>query len=145
MKPTFNQHVWDLIEKERNSTVVVDNLHAYAIIKDRLDVFWQIARQLDDEDDQMAVLGALIGIGSGAQLAAEGLGLVPEQLQGEVRETDAERRVDAAHKVFSQIIEIINTEKKQIRSLQKGQPRFAFEFDLDTLRNWQELAEGLAE
>jgi hypothetical protein len=145
MKPTFNQHVWDLIEKERNSTVVVDNLHAYAIIKDRLDVFWQIARQLDDEDDQMAVLGALIGIGSGAQLAAEGLGLVPEQLRGEVRETDAERRVDAAHQIFSRIVATIDQEKKQVRSLQRDTPRFAFEFDLDTLRDWQAQAEGLAE
>ena len=145
MKPTFEQLVWDLKEQEQNSTIVVDNLHAYAIIKDRLDVFWKIARELGEEDDQGLVLGALIGIGSAAQLAAEGLTLVPEQLSPEKQQEDTENRLGAAYTVFSTVVNTIERDKEQVRSTQRGTPRFSFSFDINTLVDWKRQAEGLAE
>ena len=108
-------------------------------------MFWKIARELGEEDDQGLVLGALIGIGSAAQLAAEGLTLVPEQLSPEKQQEDTENRLGAAYTVFSTVVNTIERDKEQVRSTQRGTPRFSFSFDINTLVDWKRQAEGLAE
>jgi hypothetical protein len=80
-QPTFDRLLWDAVKDYRNSTMVVDNHHAFAIIKDRLDSFWEQVRLAQPDEDQQMVLGGLLGIAMAAQLAAENLTLVPEQLE----------------------------------------------------------------
>ncbi len=140
MKETFEQLVWGVVDDERDSTLVVDNFHAYAIIKNRLDSFWEHVRQLEPDGDTLPLLGGLVATSAYAQLAAEALGLVRPQLTADDRHQAAEDAADKARNAFRSLVHTIIRDKKAVRPIQRGTPRFAFEFDEDVLLALQRQA-----
>jgi len=144
-RDTFEKLVWDVVKDQRNQTMVVDNFHAYGIIKNRVDSFWEQVRLLQPDDDQLMILGGLVAIAAYAQLAAENLALAPEQLGYDDRHEAAEQDAIEAGGVFHRLISTINQSKQPVRSLQKGTPRFAFEFNADQLYAWIAQAHDISQ
>jgi hypothetical protein len=144
MKETFEQLVWSLVEEKRDETLVVDNHHAYGIIRDRVDSLWEQIRLLQPDDDQLMVLGGFVALAAYTQLAAEKLMLVPEQLRSDDRHKVAEKNAEDARKQLRELLIRIDREKRPIQALQKGVKRYALEFNEDTLESWRRLIEDLA-
>jgi len=143
MKPTFDKYVWELVNDRRLETLVVDNYHAYGIIKDRLDSLWEQIRLLNPDDDQSPIFGGLIALAAYSQLVAEGLDFVPEQVTADERHVAAEKDAQEAQTAFRNLVATIDRHKKSTRSLQRGTPRFAYEFDEDFMIALRQQAEDL--
>jgi hypothetical protein len=135
-RETFDRLVWSVVQSEREKTMVVDNFHAYAIIKDRVDSFWEQVRLMQPDDEQIMVLGGLVAIAAYAQLAAENLAFTPEQKGVDTSADDAERAAHDAKTMLHSFINTIAAHKKRISPLQKGVDRYVFEFDDVTLDAW---------
>ena len=121
--------------------MVVDNHHAYGIIKDRVDSFWEQVRLIQPDDDQLMVLGGLIAIAAYAQLAAENLSLVPEQHGRDESIDEANQIIANKTNLLQELVGRIDAEKQTLPSLQKGVPRYSFEFDKEFLESWQGIAQ----
>jgi len=128
-KKTFDELVWKLVKQEKLTTMVVDNFQAYAIIKDRLDTFWEQVRLMEPDDDHIMLVGALVNLAATAQLMAEGLYLLPEQQRADERYAEAEAETDNTKAAMRSLVHRIDTEKKKVKSLQLGTDRFAYEFN----------------
>jgi len=139
-RKTFEKLVWALVQEDREKVLVVDNHHAYGIIKDRVDSFWEQVRLLQPDEDQLMVLGGLVALSAYAQLAAENLSLVPEQQCRDESADAAEDAADLARRRFCELIMRLDSSKKPIPELQRGTARFAFEFDEHTLEAWRTQA-----
>ncbi len=142
MTQTFEKLVWEIVKDCREKIMVVDNHHAYGIIKDRLDSFWEQVRLLQEDDDHhLMILGGLISLSAYTQLAAENLSLVPEQLSRDESADAAEQKAEEAKETLRNFIHMIDQRKQSIKPLQKGMKRFSLEFDDDTLLAWKSQVE----
>jgi len=139
-KETFDKLVWEVVQELREKTTTLDNHHAYAIIKDRLDSLWEQARLLQPTDDQRTILGGLVAIAATSQLAAENLSLAPEQLGRDETADKAEDRVTEIQESVRQMMFELTQSSKRIPSLQRDIPRYAFEFGDDFIDKWRGLA-----
>lgn len=143
MKQTFDKLLWEAVQEYRDKTMVVDNHHAYGIIKDRVDSFWEQVRLLQADDDQMMILGGLLGIAMSCQLCAENLSLTHEQMGVNDSADLAEQEADAAKALYRDLMQHIETNKHRIESLQKGTTRYAVEFDEHELAELRQTLEEL--
>jgi hypothetical protein len=140
---TFDRLVWSLVQAEREKTMVVDNLHAYAIIKDRVDSFWEQVRLMQPDDEQIMVLGGLVAIAAYAQLAAENLAFTPEQKGVDESADDAQQAAHDAKTMLHRFVNALDFNKRRISPLQKGVERYVFEFDESLLNTLVSQIESL--
>jgi hypothetical protein len=133
---TFDRLVWSLVQSEREKTMMVDNFHAYAIIKDKVDSFWEQVRLMQPDDEQIMVLGGLVAIAAYAQLAAENLAFTPEQKGVDESADDAQQAAHEAKTMLDRFMNMLHVHGRRIPSLQKGIDRYSFEFDDTHLAAW---------
>ena len=117
------------IENERNSQIVIDKVHAYGIIKLKLDAFWNEIICEDAYEQPMHNIPHMINIALAVQNAAEQLNPLVEKepvisKDGIVPEGELTYRV-----MLEGLIESIENCKKIAKPLQKGKKRWSFEFD----------------
>ncbi len=141
---TFEKMVWKMVQGDKEKVMVVDNHHAYGIIKDRMDSFWEQVRLQQPDEDQIMVLGGLIALAAYAQLAAEDLSLVPEQLGRDESADAAEKEADDVKQFLRGFMDMLERNKQPIKPLQKNIKRFALEFDAVTLENWRNQVREIA-
>lgn len=130
--PTFEKLVWELVKDDRDKVLVVDNHHAYAIIKDRIDSFWEQVRLAQPDENQLVVLGGLVAMAAYAQLSAENLSLVPEQQSRDETADAAEEEAKQAKGQLKDLLLQVLRGSRPIKELQRGVKRYAFEFDEHT-------------
>lgn len=139
MRVTFDRLLWAAVQEYRDQTIVVDNLHAYGIIRDRFDSLWEQMRllQASPDQDHQQVLNGLLGVAMAAQLSAEHLGLINTQMGVDESADEAEEEALAARNNLGVLVEYIDAHKHRIQSLQKGFKRYSIDFDEDTLLEWK--------
>jgi len=142
---TFDKIVWEVVKDERDRTMVVDNHHAYAIIKDRLDSLWEHIRLQSEDDDQEMVLGGLAALAATAQLCAENLALVKEQHGVDETQTIAEQEAAEAKRILVGLFSFLHNNKMPDKSLQRGTTRYRLEFDEHQLASWRQEVQELVE
>jgi len=141
----FNELMYEHLQQDRNGTVIVDNLHAYARIAQRLRYFWDGLCLLgEDKLERSGILSCLVGIASVSQHAAESLGLTSEQKDVVNPCQEKDEQIAKLKAALTQVFADISLNSKPIPSHQIGKPRFSFEFDkeyygrLETLTRTEE-------
>jgi predicted component of type VI protein secretion system len=143
---TFDEHVWDLVHRDRISAVVVDNHHAYGIIQDKVETFWEqvrLAAARPDEDSDTMVLASLLSVAATVQLMAEGLALVPEQQTSDERHLQAEAKIEELQKFIRGLLGAMRRQCKGIAPEQRGTNRYAFEFNEGLLEELEQQLEDI--
>ncbi len=140
---SFEKLVWELVKDGRNTTLVVDNFHGYSMIQNRVDYLLEQVRMPDDEDgeSQQMILQELVALGACIQLVTENLRMTPEQLERDESIDILEEEAEQGREVGRRFVDMLDREKKVIRSLQKGVTRFSVEFDAATLEGWKSQVE----
>lgn len=142
-RETFNEMVWRFVEKFKDQTLVVDNDHAYAIIRRKLDDWWLHVRSIAPDDDQIQVLGGLVAIAGMAQLSAEGLRLADEQAGIDETRKNLEGDRQKVWDVLESVVLSIGKSSEPTERLQRDTPRFKFEFGEDWFEALQEQVQSL--
>ena len=139
MKKTFDIAVWDFVKENRHKLLVVDSYHAYAIIKDKVDSLWEQIRLLSSEEswDELVLLDKLATLAAYVQIVAEGLSLVPEQMEQDESDNIAEEEAENAKNTLRDFLLYLKLNKHEIRATQKGIKRFSIEFDEHTASDWE--------
>ena len=138
---SFEKLVWELVKEAKPQTLVFDNYHGYAIIKDRMDSLWEQIRMAylqedEDGDSQGMILMGLVALASYSQLISENLGMTPEQISKEESNALEEEETEEARGLARRFIEMVDREKKVTKSLQKDMIRYSFSFDSCMLDSW---------
>jgi hypothetical protein len=130
----FRDLVFDQLILDRESAVVIDNLHGYARIAQRLRYLWDGLCIVGEEKlEKSGILSCLVGIAAMAQHAAESMGLVVEQ-QPTAEDTQKDKELTDLKNSLTNLLEQIGRTSKPIPSHQLGRKRFSFEFDEETYR-----------
>lgn len=143
---TFEELVWDLVHRDRMGAIVVDNHHAYGIIQDRAETFWEqvrLAAARPDEDSNTMVLASMINLAATTQLMAEGLALVPEQQSSEDRHTKAEETSERLRGFAKGLLAVMYRRSKPITPEQRGVNRYAYEFNEGLLEELEQQLEDI--
>jgi hypothetical protein len=108
----FNNLVYEQLKSDRN-ILVVDNLHGYARIAQRLRYLWDgLCLVGEDNLTKEGILACLVGIASVCQRVAESLGLVDEQ--EEAIADDKDRELKAAKEALWSILVELNKNMKSV-------------------------------
>jgi hypothetical protein len=119
---TFDQLVWQQVQTVRPSSIVLDKLHARAIIQDRVDAL---------RSDKMDVLDTLVQIAAAAQICAEQLLLLRQQ-------EEAPKQSDLQHELES-IVQHILDNITVAQPKQRGVSRQVCEIDTEFLEKLKDI------
>ena len=133
----FKAAVAEQLNHDRSS-LVVDNFHAYARIEQRVRALWDALCLLGEAQlSKENLLYMYAGMASMAQYAAESLHAAqPETQTINPTEESLKLKIEELRSILSHIVGCSQPAKQ----LQRGQQRFMFEYDLDTLNKLRKEA-----
>ena len=136
----FNELVFKQLSADR-SELVVDSLHAYARIAQRLRSLWDGLCLLGEDKMQGTdILACLFCIGSMTQHCAESLGLVETQGNAEAEAKLKDEEIRQLKATIKELLTEIGRSARLTSPVQLGKKRYIYEFDEDTFHRFMNKA-----
>lgn len=121
----FTDLTFEQLKSDR-SELVVDSLHGYARIAQRVRVLWDAICLLGIEGRDL--LSILVGISSMTQHVAESLGLVSLQEDHEVEVSQSQKELYETKEALRTLLNEMAMNSQPIPGYQMSKPRYKFEF-----------------